>query len=138
MKKKLFIVFMITLFTLGAYCLTESKHDSKSESPYKKKEKKKVPPLLIPIVKIPKLLKDVAPVYPPVPKKAHIQGNVTFSIAIDTRGHVIGAQCVTGHPLLRVAAMNAVKQRIYKPFIKDGVPIPVKFNVVIKFRLPKK
>ncbi|MCP4150418.1 MAG: peptidoglycan DD-metalloendopeptidase family protein [bacterium] len=44
---------------------------------------------------------------------------------------------VTGHPLLRKAAADAVKKWIYNPYILNGVARQVKFTAKVSFSLPE-
>jgi TonB family protein len=67
--------------------------------------------------------------------KAHIQGNVVINATTDIYGRVIQAQVINGHPLLRQAALTAIRQWVYEPYILNGVPRPVRFTVVVKFNL---
>jgi protein TonB len=41
---------------------------------------------------------------------------------------------VKGHPLLRQAAADAVKQWVYKPTILNGVPVEATTQVVLNFK----
>ncbi|MCX6583561.1 MAG: TonB family protein [Candidatus Aminicenantes bacterium] len=88
-------------------------------------------------LQMPKLIKQVAPQYPPTALKAHIQGIVRIEAATDIYGRVIRAQVVDGPILLRGAAVQAIKQWIYEPYIFNGVPKAVTFTVAIHFTLNK-
>ncbi|MDQ1350568.1 MAG: periplasmic protein TonB [Acidobacteriota bacterium] len=86
-------------------------------------------------LQMPKLIKRVAPQYPPTALKAHIQGIVRIEAVTDIYGRVIKVQVVNGPLLLRSAAAQAVKQWIYEPYIFNGVPKAVTFTVDIHFTL---
>jgi len=88
-------------------------------------------------LQMPKLIKQVAPQYPPTALKAHIQGIVKIEAVTDIYGRVIKAQVLEGPLLLRGAAVQAVKQWIYEPYIFNGVPKAVTFTVAIHFTLNK-
>lgn len=93
------------------------------------------PALQIGRLQMPKLIKQVAPQYPPTALKAHIQGIVRVEAVTDIYGRVIKAQVLEGPLLLRGAAVQAVKQWIYEPYILNGVPKAVTFTVDIYFKL---
>jgi protein TonB len=85
----------------------------------------------------PRLLKRVKPKYPEIAKKARIQGKVILDASVDIYGRVIpgSIKVLRGHPLLRQAAVDAVKQWVYEPYIQEGVPKPVRFTLVVDFNL---
>lgn len=86
----------------------------------------------------PKLIKSPAPKYPKEALKAGIDGTIVIDAVSDTFGRVVEANVVSGPPELRMAALGALKQWVYEPYIKDGKPTPVRFTVVVKFNLKKK
>lgn len=86
----------------------------------------------------PKLVKNPAPEYPKEALKACIEGKVVIEAVSDEKGRVVNAEVVEGPPELRMAALGAIKQWQYEPYILDGKPKPVKFTVVMKFNLNKK
>lgn len=83
----------------------------------------------------PKIVKKVDPKYPKDALKQGVKGNVVVELTVDTAGRVKSAKIIDGDPLLRPAALNAVKQWRYEVYYLDGEPVPVKFTVVIKFHL---
>lgn len=52
----------------------------------------------------------VAPVYPPLAATANTSGDVEVEITLDKTGNVTKADIVSGHPLLRYAALQAAKR----------------------------
>ena len=84
----------------------------------------------------PELLSKVAPVYPPIARAAHVEGAVALEITIDKSGHVKTAQSVSGPPMLVGAAIDCVKQWVYKPFLVDGVAVEKTVRVYINFNMP--
>jgi len=68
---------------------------------------------------------------------AHIEGSVNIEAVTDIFGKVIKARVVSGHPLLVAAAVQAVKQWVYEPYIINGVPRPVVFTASVSFRLTR-
>lgn len=86
----------------------------------------------------PKLIKEVKPVYPDVARKALVQGVVVLEAHIDKAGKVKDLEVVSGHPLFNQAAMDAVRQWEYVPYMPDGTPREVAFTVTVTFRLDPK
>ena len=70
---------------------------------------------------------------PVVLEKAKIRGDVVIEAVTDIYGRVIKATVITGHPLLRHAAREAVLQWVYEPYIVNGIPRPAQFSVVVHF-----
>jgi periplasmic protein TonB len=81
------------------------------------------------------LVKKVTPEYPPIAKQAHVQGSVILRAVIGKDGKVENVQPESGSPLLASAAVNAVKQWKYKPYVLDGSPVEVETTVTVNFRL---
>lgn len=81
------------------------------------------------------LVKKVTPEYPPLAKQAHVQGSVVLRAVIGKDGKVENVQPESGSPLLASAAVNAVKQWRYKPYVLDGTPVEVETTVTVNFRL---
>jgi len=73
--------------------------------------------------------------YPQMARIAHIQGNVILHVLIDKQGHVANIKPMAGHPILIQAALDAVKQWEYQPFLLNGEPAQVETAVVVKFRM---
>jgi TonB family protein len=81
------------------------------------------------------IVKKIAPEYPATAKQAHIQGTVVLKVTIDKSGEVQSLQLVSGHPMLAPAAIDAVKQWKYRPYLLNGNPITVETNVTVNFTL---
>jgi protein TonB len=82
-----------------------------------------------------RLIHIVQPVYPPVAKTVHIEGTVELSAVIGTDGHVRDLSVISGHPLLRKAALDAVRQWIYKPPVLNGESVEIVAPIAVIFRL---
>ena len=83
----------------------------------------------------PLLLKRVLPQYPPVAREAHTQGDVLLQIVIDKAGNVVDERALAGPPVLRQAALDAVRHWKYEPTLLDGQPISVQMLVTLRFQL---
>lgn len=81
------------------------------------------------------LIHEVKPVYPMVARQARVGGVVELKAIIGRDGTVQNLVLVSGQPLLVEAAMNAVKQWVYKPTYLDGVPVEVVTEVSVNFHL---
>ncbi|HME37197.1 MAG TPA: energy transducer TonB [Candidatus Sulfotelmatobacter sp.] len=84
------------------------------------------------------LTKRVAPVYPPLARQARIQGTVILKVRISKSGDVVNLQLVSGHPMLAPAAIEAVKQWKYSPYLLNGDPVEVETNVAVNFTISDK
>src|SRR5262249_30560501 len=65
------------------------------------------------------------PDYPAIAKAAHVEGEVQVEITIGEDGGVVNARVVNGHPMLRVAALNAAKQWRFNPTLLNNSPVKV-------------
>lgn len=83
------------------------------------------------------LIHDVAPTYPPEAGRARIEGTVVLLAVIAKDGTVQDVRVQSGLPVLAQAAINAVKQWRYKPYILNGEPIEVASQITINFTLPR-
>jgi TonB family protein len=81
------------------------------------------------------LIRTVPPEYPQPAKEARVQGTVRLTAIINTDGTIQSLQLVSGHPLLVPAAMDAVKQWLYKPTVLNGDPVEVVTQVEVNFTL---
>ena len=86
----------------------------------------------------PKLIKRVDPVYPEDARKEGVEGVVILSVRTGEYGEVEQVKVLKSVPLLDEAAIDAVRQWIYEPFISKGKPTPVVFTVTVRFKLDKK
>ncbi|MBL8191238.1 MAG: energy transducer TonB [Acidobacteria bacterium] len=80
-------------------------------------------------------IKKPAPAYPPIAKAARAAGAVQVQVTISEDGRVIDAQVVSGHPLLRDAAVQAARQWVFKPTELSGVPVKVQGILTFNFTL---
>ena len=81
------------------------------------------------------LIQRVEPTYPTLAKQARVQGEVVLSAVIDTNGQIQNLQLVSGHPMLVPAAIAAVKQWRYKPYLLNGQPVEVETTITVIFNL---
>jgi TonB family protein len=81
------------------------------------------------------LLKPL-PVYPALAGAGPASGNITVYIVVDETGKVIEAQAISGHPLLRQAAVRAAYQAEFTPVLVAGQPVAVFGSLTYDFVLP--
>ncbi len=81
------------------------------------------------------LIKKVTPVYPQLAKQARIQGTVILQAEISKDGTIQNLQLISGHPMLAPAAIEAVKQWRYRPYLLNGEPVAVETQVQVNFSL---
>jgi TonB family protein len=77
-----------------------------------------------------------APAYPPAASAAHVQGEVKLEAEVDPDGNVASARVISGPPLLREAAVDAVEHWHYRPYMAEGKPIYTNTQIVMDFQLP--
>jgi protein TonB len=78
---------------------------------------------------------EVAPIYPRLAKDARIGGVVRLKAVIDPSGNIERLVVVSGHPILAQAAIDAVKQWVYKPTYLNGNPVEVDTEIDVRFTL---
>jgi len=83
----------------------------------------------------PRLIRRVEPVYPKEAIKAGIKGTVILEVTIDEHGRVTDTKVTESIPELDKAAIEAVEQWIYEPYVVDGKPKSVQATVTIQFHL---
>jgi len=83
------------------------------------------------------LIHDVPPQYPPEAGRERIEGTVVLLAVIGKDGSVQDVQVVSGLPLLAQAAMDAVNQWRYKPYLLNGVPVEIESRITINFTLSR-
>jgi periplasmic protein TonB len=81
------------------------------------------------------LIRKVQPNYPPLARQARIQGQVLLAAEISKDGTIENLHLISGHPMLAPAAIEAVKQWKYKPYILNGEPVEVETQITVNFTL---
>jgi len=82
-----------------------------------------------------RLLVATKPAYPTLAKTAGISGTVELEAVIGTDGRLAEIHVKRGHPLLVPAAIDAVKQWVYKPTYLNGDPVEVSTTIMVNFIL---
>jgi protein TonB len=81
------------------------------------------------------MIHKVEPKYPALAREARIQGQVVLAALISKEGTIHNLQVVSGHPMLIPAALEAVQQWRYRPFLLNGEPVEVESNITVTFQI---
>jgi protein TonB len=73
------------------------------------------------------------PPYPPAARAVRASGAVTVQVLIDESGSVVSATAVSGHPLLRAAAVQAARGARFSPTQLSGQPVKVSGVITYNF-----
>jgi TonB family protein len=84
-------------------------------------------------VKPPRLISSALPVYPGMARQAGIDGDVVVDTTIDNTGNVASMKVISGPPMLRSSALEALRKWKYEPSKLNGEPIAVQMMVTIRF-----
>ena len=79
------------------------------------------------------LLEKAQPVYPAVARAAHVSGAVVLHAIIAKDGTVKNLSVVSGPQLLQSAAVDAVQQWKYRPYLLNGTPTEVDTTITVNF-----
>ena len=82
-----------------------------------------------------KIISMPHPAYPPLARQTRISGTVRLHAIIGKDGTVQSLTLESGHPLLVQAALDAVRQWRYKPYMLNGQPVEVETAVSVEFKL---
>ena len=83
------------------------------------------------------LIHDVSPTYPPEAGRERIEGTVVLLAVIGKDGTVQDVRIESGLPILAQAAIDAVKQWRYRPYLLNGEPVEVDSRITINFTLSR-
>ena len=81
------------------------------------------------------LIHKTQPVYPAIAKSARVQGTVVLNATITSTGKVTNVRVVSGPPMLRQPAIDAVKTWVYRPYLLNNYPTDVDTTVNVQFTL---
>jgi protein TonB len=82
-----------------------------------------------------RLIYKVVPTYPAVAQAIHASGTVVLQATISRTGAIENLRVVEGPAILRQAALDAVKQWRYRPYMLNGQPVEVETTVDVQFTL---
>jgi protein TonB len=82
------------------------------------------------------LTRRVQPAYPRQAMQMHISGSVQLQAVIGKTGSIESVKVLSGDPILARAALDAVKQWKYKPYMLDNEPVEIQTQITVNFKLP--
>lgn len=80
------------------------------------------------------LLSKVIPEYPTIAKAAGVQGDVKLHAIIGKEGTIQSLTVISGSAMLIPAALNAVQQWKYRPYMLNGQPVEVETFITVSFK----
>jgi protein TonB len=81
------------------------------------------------------LIQKIEPAYPPLARAARIQDEVVLTANISKTGEIQNLILISGHPMLVPAAIEAVRQWRFRPFLLNGEPVEVETTITLTFQL---
>jgi protein TonB len=81
------------------------------------------------------LLHKVQPIYPAPARAVGVHGSVELRAVIGKDGTIKNLEVVSGHPFLARAAVEAVRQWRYRPYLLNHEPIEVETEITVNFLL---
>jgi len=83
-----------------------------------------------------RLAHSIQPKFPVEARSGSAQGTVVLKEVVDENGKVEGVRLVEGDAALATAAIQAVKQWRYRPYVRNGKAQPFQTVVIIDFQRP--
>jgi periplasmic protein TonB len=81
------------------------------------------------------LVHKILPTYPPLARALRLQGQVVLQAVISKQGAIENLRVLSGHPMLVPAAIEAVRQWRYRPYILNSEPVEVETQITVNFSL---
>ena len=81
------------------------------------------------------VISKIQPEYPKIALAARITGVVLLKAIISKQGDIKELEVINGHPMLVPAAMDAVKQWRYRPYLLNGEPVEVETTITVTFQI---
>lgn len=82
------------------------------------------------------LVKKIAPTYPPTALQLRKQGAVELLATVSKEGTITKVKVLSGDSILARAAVDAVRQWKYRPFLLNAEPVQIETQITINFKLP--
>jgi protein TonB len=92
------------------------------------------PPVRVSVISEGQLLNKVEPIYPKIASLTGIRGEVRLYAIIAKDGTIQSLRVISGHPLLTNAALDAVRQWRYRPYVLNKEPVEVETFITVNFR----
>jgi protein TonB len=81
------------------------------------------------------VLQKIVPRYPPIAQASRTQGTVVLQAVISKNGTIQDLRVVSGSPMLTQAALDAVSQWRYRPYLLNGEPVAVETTINVVFSM---
>jgi protein TonB len=81
------------------------------------------------------LIRKTQPAYPAIARSARIQGIVVVQAIISKQGTIENLKVLAGHAMLVPAAIDAVRQWRYRPYVLNNEPVEVETQITVNFSL---
>ena len=82
-----------------------------------------------------KVLRRLAPPYPPLAKSSRIAGSVLVHVVVDEQGEIIFARPVSGPPSLQPISVEAARQYVFDSAIHEGKKVRIEGFLTFNFIL---
>lgn len=94
------------------------------------------PPKRVPVSELSEalLINKVVPAYPIAAQRSGVQGDVKLHAIIGRDGSIESLTLISGSPLLAPAAISAVQQWKYRPYILNGQKVEVETWITVSFK----
>jgi protein TonB len=83
------------------------------------------------------LIRQTPPIYPSIAKTARVAGTVQLDATISKDGAIRDLHVISGPPMLRQAAVDAVKTWRYRPYKLNNDPIDIETTINVIFSLAR-
>jgi len=80
-------------------------------------------------------ISKLSPVYPAIARAARVEGTVILQATISKSGTIENLRVLSGPQMLQQAALNAVAQWRYRPYLLNGDPVEVETTINVNFVL---
>ena len=75
------------------------------------------------------------PAYPTIAKTAGVTGTIVLAATISKAGLIENLRVLSGHPMLREAAIDAVQKWRYRPYLLNNQPVEVETTINVVFSM---
>ncbi|PYX00598.1 MAG: hypothetical protein DMG86_12150 [Acidobacteria bacterium] len=79
---------------------------------------------------------QVTPIYPRQALSLRLEGPVVLEAIVSENGRLENIKAVSGHSLLARAAIDAVRQWRYRPYLLNGKPVRMQTKITVNFKMP--
>ncbi len=81
-------------------------------------------------------MKRVPPTYPPTAIQLRKEGSVELLASISRTGAISKVKVLSGDATLAKAAVDAVRQWKYRPYLLNNEPVEIETQITVNFKLP--